>query len=175
MIEGERAEFEIKLAVLFAGIDKPLGDAAREAFWRGLERMSLVVFTRCVDLLLRDLEHAEGPPKRFTVGDIWQANNRLRAKAPSASPTQQPNFAWDGDVWDLNGNARLMKHVTHAICYHGARFDKAKIERLVRAKNAWAADMRDLEAGGANGVPKDLQDRIWKDLVDQAEQQPRAA
>lgn len=164
MIDGDRDQFDQKLSVLFAGIDKPLGDAAREAFWRGLAKMSLVEFNRCVDLLLRELEDHEGPPKRFSVADVWQAKHRLRAKAPGA-PTVQPDLAWDGDRWDMAGNARLWKHITRKIMGSGVRISPDQVRQLVAAKNAWAADMRDIDDKGAEGVRRELQDRCWDDII----------
>ncbi len=55
MLESEHEAFDKILAELFASIDKPLGEAQRTAFWRGLNRMSLAEFSRCRDKILADL------------------------------------------------------------------------------------------------------------------------
>jgi len=178
VIEGEREEFERQLAILFAGVDKPLGEAAREAFWKGLQRMELVEFARCVTHLLADLESSDGPPKRFSLADIWHAKRELRAKAPpKPTPTQQAELAWDGDRWDLRANTRLFKHVTRTLSANPRRYGppwsgtmREHTRRLVAAKNAWAADMRDLDDQGADAIPERTQVAIWQDYIGRAEQ-----
>lgn len=185
MIDGERPEFEAKLAVLFAGIDKPLGEAQREAFWRGLQRMSLVEFNRCVDLMLRELEESDGAPRHFSVGQVWQAKHRLRAPAPQYLH-QLKLGEWDGDNWDVRANVRLLQHITRRLavdprCYGSpqpvgfsgpAQFGKFgdNVAHLVRAKNAWAADMRDVDDHSGKPIERAMQDRCWTDLIGLAEQ-----
>ena len=83
MQASDRAEFETILEELFAAFDKPLTDAKREAFWKGLQRMTLVEFARCRDLLLEELSDGE-PRRTFAVSDVWAARHRLRAR--SAQP-----------------------------------------------------------------------------------------
>lgn len=82
METGERGAFETILGEMFAALDKPLGEAKTEAFWKGLQRLSILEMARIRDELLSELESTE-PPKSFSVADVWALKRRLRARAPA--------------------------------------------------------------------------------------------
>lgn len=81
MQAGDRQAFETILGEMFAALDKPLGDVKVEAFWKGLQRLSILDMARIRDELLAELESSE-PPKNFTVADVWALKRKLRARAP---------------------------------------------------------------------------------------------
>jgi len=103
---GERLAFETILGEMFAAIDKPLGDAKIEAFWKGLQRLSILDMARIRDEMLVSLETTE-PPKIFSVSDIWAIKRRLRARAPVVMNHNQPvNFeaALQNEIARLTAN-----------------------------------------------------------------------
>jgi len=79
---NERKAFDTILGEMFAAIDKPLGDVKTEAFWKGLQRLSILDMARIRDELLVTREATE-PPKTFAVSDIWALKRKLRARAPA--------------------------------------------------------------------------------------------
>jgi hypothetical protein len=167
----ERKAFDANLAEIFAAIDKPLGDATREAFWKGLQDMSILEFARIRDLLLQDFRERDEPPRKFTLGDIWTTRKRLRAAAPPKDDTPK----WDGDVWDQVANQQLLRHITTRIPADPLRYGHrselrfaTNINALVAMKNRWAAIMR--EAAGPDGVPASEQRQCWDECMRQAEE-----
>jgi hypothetical protein len=70
---GEREEFDRLLGQLCAGFNVPVGDRA-EAYWKGLARMSLVEFARCVEFALGE----QGPEKIPTSPQVWGIRKQLR-------------------------------------------------------------------------------------------------
>lgn len=78
MNSGDRKEFDAQIAILCAGYDKPLGDRA-EAYWKGLHRMSLIEFARCVEYALGD----DGPEKLPTVHIVRQILSKLKNQTRS--------------------------------------------------------------------------------------------
>lgn len=134
MNSTERKDFEHDLAILFGAYPGVrLSEANIEAYWRGLERMSLVTFRRAMDRIL-DPEQGEDrlpSPKR-----IWQIARELvsesRANAqPPAKPTRS------SDAFDAHGNRVLLSYLrTHG----GASL--ASIKAMVAAKNKLVADYR---------------------------------
>lgn len=106
METNERLAFETILGEMFAAIDKPLGDAKVEAFWKGLQRLSILDMARIRDEMLATLETTE-PPKIFSVSDIWAIKRRLRARAPVVVNHHQPvNFeaALQNEIARLTAN-----------------------------------------------------------------------
>lgn len=172
---ADRPAFDAMLAELFGALDKPLTEAKREGFWKGLGAMSLMDFARARDLLFQDLAKSEGglsAPRPFTVGDFWAAKRRLRAPAPMHLRAPDPE---DGrwDRWALEGNRYLLGVVMRL----GERGRLPKlppgghpteellvlVRELTAAKGRWVDDMRDLDRG--EGVPPDVQKAVWKDYL----------
>lgn len=78
MLSTDRADFEAQLAVLFGGFPTFLTPPRIEAYWRGLAKMPLSLFVRCVDQALGEA----GTEKLPTVSTLWQISKRLRVPAP---------------------------------------------------------------------------------------------
>lgn len=83
MLSTERQEFEDQLAVLFGGFPQFLTAPRVESYWRGLQKMPLSVFTRCVDQALGESGHDKLP----TVNTIWQISRQLRAHTADSRPS----------------------------------------------------------------------------------------
>lgn len=187
MLESEHEAFDKILAELFAAIDKPLGEAQRTAFWRGLSRMSLAEFSRCRDKILADLAGGESP-RKFGVSDIWVAKSKLQAFAPS----KPRDDGFLGDDWDAAANRHLLAYIgkrlsTSSMAYgegpsyegmadparaHLANADAdpkfiTNVHTLVAYKNRWADMMR--AAADQDGVPIDEQQEIWTECMRLAE------
>lgn len=83
MEAGDRKAFDTILGEMFAALDKPLGEVKTEAFWKGLQRLSILELARIRDEMLTELETSE-PPKSFSVADVWTLKRKLKARAPVA-------------------------------------------------------------------------------------------
>lgn len=185
MQDTERKAFDEILAEIFAAIDKPLWDAPKSVFWKGLRDLSITEFARIRDLLVQEFRQREEPPRKFTIGDIWAARKKLRA----AAPTQPTAPAWKGDKWDIVANQQLHGHISRSMardpmCYgRGAsakgmaaskdpnadaspEFVRA-INTLMAFKNQWAQLMRD--SADESGVPGTEQRQSWDACMRQAE------
>jgi hypothetical protein len=86
MLSTERQDFETHLAILFGGYPTFLTPPRTEAYWRGLSKMPLSLFVRCVDYALGE----SGTDKLPTVNALWQISRGLRAPMPQrqAAPTE---------------------------------------------------------------------------------------
>lgn len=101
---------------------------------------------------------------------------------------------WEGDVWDIAGNNFLRGHIAKQLSADPRHYGRpatspvmqatkhetnpnadaspefiANVGRLVAAKIAWAADMRDIQVNGE--VPSAVQIAVWKDYFQRAEAQ----
>lgn len=189
MQETDRQAFEVILAELFAALDKPLSEAQRVGFWKGLQRMSIVEFSRCRDQMLAELSEGEAP-RKFGVADVWAAKRRLRAPAPESTP-KEPE--WQGDDWDIAANNHLLAHILRQrqMGVHYADPETAAMRRranqpteesreltapLVAYKKAWAQDCReyredmDPKTGEYLPPPVEVQKRWWNDCMRRAEE-----
>lgn len=189
MLEADRIEFNGILAELFAAIDKPLGEAQRGAFWKGLRQMSLVEFSRCRDKIVTDLADGEAP-RKFGVSDVWVAKGKLRA----AQPMQHADDGWRGDEWGSAANRHLLEHLKRVVSANpqiygrGASYeamrDPARLHDktldaspefvrnvgiLVRFKNLWADQMR--LSADKDGVPIPEQQETWRECVRLADEE----
>lgn len=106
-------------------------------------------------------------------------------------PRELPRLIDEGptqDEWEVTANRHLFAHIMRRMqadpkCFgepataHGMRVMTtpsadaspefvAAVHRLVAAKKAWAADMRELATNGP--VPIDLQQVIWRDYINGA-------
>lgn len=100
MLSTERAEFEAQLAVLFGGFPQFLTPPRVEAYWRGLAKMPLSTFVRCVDQALGE----QGTDKLPTVKTLWELSKQLRAHRPAQSTAPAAAF----DPFVAFGNRCLM-------------------------------------------------------------------
>lgn len=80
MESGDRTEFDAQLAILCAGYDKPVGDRG-EAYWKGLHRMGLIEFARCVEHAVSE----QGPEKFPTTHAIWDIARALKSRGRATS------------------------------------------------------------------------------------------
>jgi hypothetical protein len=81
VLSTDKPEFEAQLTLLCQGYGFWLGDRL-EAYWKGLTKMHLSSFARCVDLALSE----EGPEKIPNVHGIWKIHRELRASATAHAP-----------------------------------------------------------------------------------------
>lgn len=86
MLSTERSDFETQLAVLFGGYPTFLTPPRIEAYWRGLSKMQLSVFVRCVDYSLGE----SGTDKLPTVNALWQISRHLRAQTTPQKQAAPP-------------------------------------------------------------------------------------
>jgi len=77
MNSTDRADFEAELAVLFGGFPTFLTPPRIEAYWRGLAKMHMSMFRRCIEHVLGE----SGSDKLPTVNALWQISRNLRAPA----------------------------------------------------------------------------------------------
>lgn len=187
MVEADREEFNGILAEIFAAIDKPLGEAQRNAFWKGLRQMSLIEFSRCRDKIVADLADGE-TPRKFGVSDIWVAKSKLRA----AAPIMPPDDGWRGDDWLAAANQHLLKYIRSQLAADSKRYGRGpsyeamrdparladkvldassehtrNVSTLVRFKNLWADQMR--LSATKDGVPIAEQQEVWRECMKRAE------
>jgi hypothetical protein len=87
MQSNERTEFDGLMDQFCAGMGVPSYDVRKEAFWKGLQKMSLIQFGRVVEHCLSE----EGPDKIPNVPGIWKLWRSLAAAARTRSmPLPQP-------------------------------------------------------------------------------------
>lgn len=165
MQDSDRKAFDEALAEIFAAIDKPLGEAQRNVFWKGLKDLGIVEFARIRDLLVREFRERDEPPRKFTIGDIWQAKRKLRAAAPAESPVDR----WEGEEWDLKSNQRLLSYILRMWHKHNRHFTERETWQLVAFKKRWAKLMRD--SGPFEVVPMADQDASWDQMIRMAEEE----
>lgn len=180
MQPDDRKAFDAILAEIFAAIDKPLGEAKAEAFWKGLQRMSPIEFARCRDHIIEALQSHEAP-RIFSVAYIWDVKRQVRARGPQAPSAPR----WIGDKFDEMGNNRLLAHVMRralkGVHYTDSKRNphsdesRALIAPLVACMRAWVVDVREstefvnAETGEIQMVPLDVQQRWWDDCMRRAE------
>lgn len=154
----DRRAFDTILAEIFGAIDKPFTEASKEGFWKGLQRMSIVEFSRCRDLLFEDLQKGERP-RNFSVANVWMLKGRMRASGPELRIID----GWQGDDWDIRANMRLLSRVLKA----GTKrmvYTPEQTRALVAMKNHWAEVMR------KSGDPSlQEQNEFWDSCLRQAE------
>ena len=106
MQSTDRDEFKVQFGILCAGYDKPVGDRD-EAYWKGLAKMSLLEFARCVEFCLGE----EGPEKMPTAPGMWNIRKRLKAKpAEITLPARVMNHGIDGHIYFF-ANRLLLRHM----------------------------------------------------------------
>lgn len=104
MLSTDFDEFKAQMGILCAGYDKPVGERV-EAYWKGLSKMNLIEFARCV-------EHAlgESGPDRFpTTKAIWDIRRKLKAPRQHPVVAEQPADA--RDHLEFYANRLMLRHV----------------------------------------------------------------
>lgn len=147
MLSTERQDFEAQLQVLFGGFPTFLTPPRIEAYWRGLSKMSLSVFVRCVDHALGE----QGGDKLPTVNTLWQISKRLRAPINGPKPTFEKPI---GDDYLLLGNRWLLGFMLKTNVTDDA------IPWLVELKNRIVEDFRN--SGDVCGGPTTAE---WLDMA----------
>lgn len=147
MLNTERPDFESQLSVLFGGYPTFLTPPRIEAYWRGLSKMPLSVFVRCVDQALGE----SGSDKLPTVNTLWQISKRLRAPGSGPKPTFEKPI---GDDFLLVGNRWLLAFMlkTHV--------SDDVLPWLIELKNRIVEDFRN--SGDACGGPTTQE---WLDMA----------
>jgi hypothetical protein len=105
---------------------------------------SLPEFVRLCRTVGNDEEFGGDPPKALPAPDEFQ-----------------------GDGWDLSANRHLLGHLVRSIAIDRRKYTREEVGRLVDAKKAWAADMRDLSRNGE--VPIEMQRTVWTDYIGRAQ------
>lgn len=96
--------------------------------------------------------------------------------APAPSLPRLPSAGRVGSDWDTTANIHLLAHITRRTCRRGAKYSYEETQVLVRAKNAWAADMRDQATARPDGqIPIDFQRECWNDYIEAAEREIAAS
>lgn len=128
MNNTERKQFEDELAVLFGGFPQFLTPPRIEAYWRGLARMPLAVFRRCVDQALGE----SGLEKLPTVNTLWQISRTLRATAPSSQQAQQPS---QFDDYHCLGQKWLLGFIVQRAINDKPTLTEWQLQECIRQKN----------------------------------------
>lgn len=117
-----------------------------------------------------------------TVGGDEEFDGPQRPALSAPDPFQ-------GDAWDMAANRHLLAYIARQLAEDPRRYGRgpskaamqvsksknadaspefvANVGRLVAAKNAWAADMRDIAQNGE--VAEDVQRVVWSDYIGRAE------
>lgn len=107
MLSTDRQDFETQLEVLFGGYPTFLTPPRKEAYWRGLQKMPMSMFIRCVDYALQDT--SEEGKKLPTVHRLWDISRGLKAQVqqPRAEAPELPLS--DLDHYARFANIQLFK------------------------------------------------------------------
>jgi hypothetical protein len=152
VLSTEREGFEAQLAMLCAGFNVPATAERKDAYWRGLAKMSLPAFTRVVEYALGK----DGPEDLPTSPRCWALLRELREQqrggtAPTASPT--PSY----DQYHVHAQGWLAAFLVRRSLTDLPPLSDAEIGRLVATKNRVLQQYR---ASGYDG--EDL--REWRDV-----------
>jgi len=129
MLSTDRGEFKAQLLILCAGYNVPIGDR-EEAYWKGLSKMSLIEFARCVEFALG--ETSPHPDKIPTTGQIWNIRRTMKTASPlpdgCLAPAQRPQHRENLAAFAN----RLM--VRHIIWRHGLGRDELEKVAAIKRK-----------------------------------------
>lgn len=108
MQSSERTEFEEQLGILCAGFNVPVTPHRREAYWKGLAKMSLAQFARCVDHAVSDdWADAEVP----TTKQIWGMHRSFRMRPAGVIATQDHEREDPRDHLLFYANRMFLRHL----------------------------------------------------------------
>lgn len=105
MYSTDREQFDVQLSLLCQGYGFWVGERS-EAYWKGLSKMSMIEFARCVEHALSET----GPEKIPNVHGIWKIRNELRAKTPALNPPPKPAPP-DQSKWLRLVNGLFLKYI----------------------------------------------------------------
>lgn len=108
MLSTERNEFDVELKVLFGAFPSFLTDDRREAYWRGLQKMNLGLFKRCVERAIGE----GGDEKLPTVHRLWEISHALRDQARGPMHGPGPQAQREVDLFTGYGNRVLFWYLT---------------------------------------------------------------
>jgi hypothetical protein len=103
----DREQFEEQLGVLCAGFNLPVTPHRRDAYWRGLAKMSLAQLSRCVDLAVSE----EGPDDLPTPKQIWRMHRGFRSQGALVA-TQEQAKEDPRDHLLFFANRMFLRHLT---------------------------------------------------------------
>ncbi len=139
----EREQFDTHLGALFGGFPPMiLTPDRKEGYWRGLAKMPLLTFERCVN---RALDGEVGEEKLPSPKRLWQISRDLRheSRAAAQPPATPPR---EYDVFDAYANrVMLLFFLNRASPSTQVMRGAATAESLaamIRAKDKLAADYR---------------------------------
>jgi hypothetical protein len=81
MNSSDRSEFDEQMALLCAGYNVPVS-VRPDAYWKGMAKMSILEFARCVEYALSE----DGPDKIPNTKDLWNIRRQLRRTATAPPP-----------------------------------------------------------------------------------------
>lgn len=136
MLSTEREDFDKQLEVLFGGYPTFVTAPRKEAYWRGLQKMQLSMFVRCVDAALQD--QSEEGKKLPTVNRVWELSRTLKSR--SAQPPQQTREVQSYDDYHQLGQRWLFGFLLER-----GGVEPSVLPKLVAAKNRIVEQFR---AGG---------------------------
>lgn len=152
MLSTERADFETHLGVLFGGYPTFLTPPRTEAYWRGLARMPLSVFVRCVDYALGE----SGTDKLPTVNAIWQISRNLR------SPAALQRQADDMPVSTLQ---RVANGAFLRLLNDKGAVSEAALAKILAVKNKIVSEVPpDADHGELRGVLLAAFEKLWEPM-----------
>jgi len=106
MQNTDREEFNAQMRKLCGGLDVfPSADKV-EAYWTGLEKMSLPQFVRIVNFALSE----EGPEKMPNVPQVWAMYRDMRRSGPNAVQDAPPGDKPVGTIAEQLCTYAVMRH-----------------------------------------------------------------
>lgn len=127
--------FSDQAAVLCAGFNVPATAERVEAYWRGLQKMDLMVFTRAVEYALGE----SGPEKIPTTPQIWNIVRQMRSRANVVQFKREEAPVVDDYV--AFANRRMLRYLFRC----GAATDQSLL-RMIAEKNRLAAAYRSIDS-----------------------------
>lgn len=155
MLSTEREDFETQLEVLFGGYPTFLTPPRKEAYWRGLQKMPLSTFVRCVDYALQDTsEEAKKLPTVHRIWDISRGLKRAQPQRPEPELELEPKL----DRFARFGNIQFFKFLRkHDV-------DNSQLPELIRRKDEIVDAARqdpDMQQGDPKELGKQLHQILW--------------
>lgn len=105
MYSTDREQFDVQLSLLCQGYGFWVGDRS-EAYWKGLSKMSLSSFMRCVEFAIGE----DGPEKLPNTHAIWKIHHGLRAKSPEQAAAVEP-IPPAQSKWLMRVNSLFLKYL----------------------------------------------------------------
>ena len=99
MNSSDRAQFDEQMALLCAGYNVPVS-VRPDAYWKGMAKMSIIEFARCIERALSE----DGPEKIPTTRDLWNIRRDLRrvGREPQAAPAAPAQIAHSRGLMRVN-------------------------------------------------------------------------